>query len=131
MLVFMCAFLMACQGTPGPPETDPRPFTGPDISIDSSGLEHVLVALLPNPGYRFTLDWTGESFNRRDLFVTFRRPNPAVMYPQVIVEQRLATGVKSQVPIAAYARLIDFDDRSGRVTHSKAAQTPSSSAPGP
>jgi hypothetical protein len=122
--------LIGCTGSPSPPEIDSGPFSGPPITVNSKNTEHVLVAQLPNPGYSFTLDLTRDGFNRRSVFVTFRRPNPTVLYPQMVVEQRLATGVNSQIPITVYARLVDFDDRSRRVPHSMAVETPEHSEAG-
>ena len=121
--LLICSILIGCRGTAGPPVPNPEPFTGPPITIDSGGPEHVLVAQLPNPGYRFALDAVREDFNHRDVFVTFRRPSPTVIYPQVLVQQRLATGVKSQIPITVYARVVDYDATSTRNSHAKAAES--------
>lgn len=118
-----CVFLIGCWSTRGLPEPSQEPFSGPPLTIDSSGPEHVLVAHLPNPGFRFTLDATRERFNRRDVFVTLRRPNPTVLYPQIVVDQRLSTTVKPETPITVYARLVEFDDPNSTVPHALAIES--------
>lgn len=103
--------LIGCQQRPGLPRPVESVFQGPEISLDSSGPEHVLVCELPSPGWQFTVDATREALKHRQVLATLRRPQPAVAYPQVIVTQRSTTGVRTPAPVVIYARVIDFDDR--------------------
>ena len=105
--------LGACADYSGLPESESGPYDGPPIVGESGGTDHVLVARLPAPGYEFTLDGTREAFQSQDVFVTLRRPNPAVLYSSVPVEQRLATGVPTRTTIRVFARVVDFGARDG------------------
>jgi len=109
----LAIFLAACATPSGVPEPEPGSYTGPPIAADTLAGEHILVATLPAPGYEFTLEGTREAFRSQDVFVSLRRPNPAVLYPQVVVELRLSTGIPMRTPVRVFARVVDFSERSG------------------
>ena len=103
--------LMAgCSSYDGLPQPEDGAYEGPPIGAEVIANEHVLVAKLPAPGHEFTLDGTREAFQSQSVFVTLRRPNPAVLYPQVEVEQRLATGVPARFVVNVFVRIADFDE---------------------
>jgi hypothetical protein len=114
-----------CATPPGPPEPSDQAFVGPEISLAPSvEQEQILIAQLPTPGWELTLDATREAYRRTNVFVTFRKPNPAFVYPQVIVTQRLATTVRSGIPIVVYARILEFEDHSRGPSHNRVTLDP-------
>lgn len=105
--------LAACGSSAEVLEPSPGAFAGPPLRAEILAGEHVVVATLPTPGYEFTLDGTREAFQSEDVFVTLRRPNPAVLYPQVLVDLRLSTGVPRRRSVRVYARQLDYTAREG------------------
>lgn len=109
-----------CATPPGPPEPTDVPFVGPEISqAPDVDAEQILVAQLPSPGWEFTLDATREAYRKTNVFVSFRKTNPAFVYPQMIVSQRLATTVRSGTPIVVYARTLEFEGTGEDIAHSR------------
>lgn len=107
-----------CSTPPGPPEPSEALFVGPKIALaPETESEQVIISELPTPGWEFTLDATREAYRKTNVFVTFRKPNPAFVYPQYVVTQRLATTVRHGIPIVVYAREVSFEDHSNDLTH--------------
>lgn len=104
--------LAGCADYSGLPEPEAGTYAGPPIVGEIQRGEHLLVASLPTPGYEFTLDGTREAFQAQEVFVTLRRPNPGVLYPQVEVQQRLATGTPARTAVRVFARVLDFGEKS-------------------
>lgn len=103
--------LGGCADYSGLPEPEPGTYAGPPIVGEIQHGEHLLVATLPTPGYEFTLDGTREAFQAQEIFVTLRKPNPGVLYSQVEVQQRLASGVPSRTAVRVYARVLEFGEK--------------------
>jgi hypothetical protein len=103
------ALTIGCATSAPPPAIDNAPFTSFPCRIDSSAPEHVAVFSSPSPGYQATFTRMMDGPGRKEVFVTLRKPNPAVVYAQVVVEQRVATPAPSKWPVWVYARLLPFD----------------------
>lgn len=99
---------VGCGGGPEMPSITEGIYSGPVLSVDSSGRHHVVVMEAPTPGWAITLDRDLEVREYRQAFVTVMRPNPALVHPQVIVKQNLLTSVESRYPVRVYARLMDY-----------------------
>ncbi|HYE63447.1 MAG TPA: hypothetical protein VD997_15755 [Phycisphaerales bacterium] len=97
---------IGCTGRPALPETTSEPYLGPPLAIDTSGSEHMVVIQAPTPGWVATLDRVAEQHRHQGVYLTLRRPDPSFVYPQVIVEQRVATTVPTQTPVRVYARVL-------------------------
>lgn len=115
--------LIGCSSYSSLPDPIETPFTAIPITADSTGPEHVLLAQLPTPGWRFTLDATREDLRRRSVFVTLRQPQTGVTYPDTPVTQRLATSVSTRTPITVYARTVPYEARDSNPPHSVALRT--------
>lgn len=89
----------------------------PPIRLDTIDGRHLLVMQAPNPGWSFSIDRTEISSDGRRVFITIRRPDPAYMYPQVIVEKQLLTDVRAEVPITLMARLLDAHETTSGRSH--------------
>ncbi|MDX2018361.1 MAG: hypothetical protein SFY95_12080 [Planctomycetota bacterium] len=122
-----------CSSAPEPPRIAERGYAGPAIGLavgappqrfpgspDIPG-PHVVVIQAPSPGWEARLDQVRENFQRRDVFVTLTEPNPATMQPQVIVEQRVDSGVASSTPVSVYVRILKFGETRGEYV--KAAES--------
>lgn len=123
--VSACAGAVAlggCFSGPSRPEKDSQAYSGPPITIESSeavaaappaglgliGAQHILVLSAPTAGWSFTLDSVQDAYQRREVFLTIMRPNPAYPGARTAVEQRMASEVERRAPIDVYARVLDY-----------------------
>lgn len=81
----------------------------PPVRIDALDNRHMLVMQAPNPGWTIALDRDERGKDAWIAYITIKRPNPAFMYPQQIVEKRLLTDIESTEPLTIMARLLDHD----------------------
>lgn len=111
------AGLAACASTGsdsaggGKRTTSTEPYRGPAITLDSTGPRHLIVVEAPSPGWRVSFDELGES--GQDVYITITRPDPALLYPQVIVEQRMDSTVPTGQPVRVMARVVEFGGNAG------------------
>jgi hypothetical protein len=83
----------------------------PPIRTETLGDHHMLIMQAPNPGWLYKLDRDDRDREGWIVWVTIRKPDPAYMYPQRIVDKRLLTQVESDQPIRVMARLLAHDER--------------------
>lgn len=81
----------------------------PPVKVDELDGRHLLVMQAPNPGWTIDLDRDERVKDTWIIYITFKRPNPAFMYPQHIVDKRLLTDIETAQPIELMARLLDYD----------------------
>lgn len=81
----------------------------PPVRLDALDGRRMLVMQAPNPGWTIALDRDERGKDTWIVYITMKRPNPAFMYPQRIVEKRLLTEVETTQPIKIMARLLDHD----------------------
>lgn len=74
----------------------------------AGGRKHVLAVLSPSSGWTVVFDREQRFFDRTDLYLTLRRPNPAELQTQAIVVQEIATTADASIPARVYARVLDF-----------------------
>lgn len=125
ILAALLLALIGCQSRPSLPDTTVDPYRGPGLTLDSQKPEYDVVVQAPTPGWVISLDRVAEQYRHHAVFISLRRPNPGFLYPQVIVEQRVATTVPSTTPIKVYARTLDPDDTRSSRPYSPAAQSES------
>ena len=99
------------------------PYAGPPLGLDGSGQSFIVVVHSPTPGWVVTLDRVAEQYRHQAVFVTLRRPNPAFLYAQVQVEQRVGTSVASSEAVKVYARVLKHDEPAGDQPYAQAAAT--------
>lgn len=90
--------LPGCYGPPPKPvfpEGEEDRFVGLEISLDSSGPEHVLVIKTPTGGYQCGIEYIGPSFEGQDVYILIREPNNLYVYSSTQHPARLATGIPS------------------------------------
>ena len=121
---------IGCAGRLPPPVATDATYSGPELSVDSSGPEHVVMIEAPSPGWVPSLDQVLDALDRRDIFVTLRRPDPRFLYAQQIVVQQVGTGVPSSVPVRVCARIVEFNDATRGVRYPIAARS-GANAPAP
>ena len=83
----------------------------PRIMIRSLNGKAMLVMQAPHSGWSIGFDRDERIADGVRIFVTVRRPNPAFMYPQAIVEMNLLTQVDSDALSDVYARILDSDEQ--------------------
>jgi len=103
------AVLAGCSS--GPAIDPSTPYQGPGLRVDSEPKVHHLVFTAPTPGWGVVIDRTTETPGAQRVFATIRRPNPQFIYPQVLVEQRVATSVPRDQPVEVFVRVLEFDAR--------------------
>ncbi|MDX2131448.1 MAG: hypothetical protein SFY69_05295 [Planctomycetota bacterium] len=84
-------------------------FSGPSVQVNSQERHHVIVVEAPSPGWEATLTRVLPGPGHREAYLTLRRPFPGALYPQVIVTQRVLTGVPTKEALRVYARIVDHD----------------------
>ncbi len=106
-LAFAGLALPGCGSTG--PEITAGPYEGPPIEVISRDGVYHLEVQSPSPGWDVTFDRSVQKADERRLFLSLRRPNPAFVYAQVIVEQLVRTDVSVPEDVSAYARVLDYE----------------------
>ena len=91
-------------------EMQTRLEDAPPVWLDSLGDNHMLMMQAPHPGWSYRLDRDDRDRDGWIVWITIRKPDPAFMYPQRIVEKRLLTQVESDQPIRVRARLLEHNE---------------------
>jgi hypothetical protein len=97
------------------------PYDGPPIRVDSAGPQHIVIVSTPSGGWAVQLDQTRQEFERTDVFITARRPNPALLQTQAALDHFVATTVPSQRAASIYLRVLDYKRDSGDASYHLAA----------
>jgi hypothetical protein len=114
ILLASLALVGACASGGGSDQPNtPRPnvseqaYAGPAVEIDSTtGPRHLIVITAPSPGWKVSFDQVGPT--EGDVFVTVSRPDPNLLYPAVMVEQKLDSTVPSDKPVRVFVRVVNF-----------------------
>ena len=99
-------------GSEKPLRTSPEPYRGPAVALDSGGSQHIAIVTTPTGGWSVQLDQARRRLEATDAFITLRRPNPAVLTTQALVEHRVATSVPTGTAVVVYVRVLE-DRQSG------------------
>jgi|GEM_PF-1438731 len=83
----------------------------PPIKVEQLNGQYLLVMQAPNSGWSIATERDERIAEGYRLFITVRRPDPAFMYPQAIVEKRLLCDVDSSKPMEIFARLLDANEK--------------------
>jgi hypothetical protein len=83
------------------------------LTVDTSGAQQFVVFTAPSGGWAVQLDRTRRELFSVEAFITARRPNPAFVHTQSLVEHRVATGVPSTTPLTVYLRLLPHGQEDG------------------
>ncbi len=78
----------------------------PPIRLGAVDGRHLIILRAPNPGWSIGIDRAEIARHGQRVFITIRRPDPAYMHQQVIVEKRVLTDVRAEAPITIMARLL-------------------------
>jgi len=109
LLAALTTAVIGCKGTPAAPDTSGIAYAGPPVTVQSVVGAHVVTVQSPTPGWNVMMDRVVEAHGRREVFVSLRRPNPGLVYAQVVVEQNLATFVPDSEAVRVFARLLPHD----------------------
>lgn len=108
-LTIALGVLGGCYGAPPkpvPPEAEEERFAGLEVSLDSSGPEHVLVVRPPTAGYVCTIDYVGDAFGGKDVYLLIKEPNALYVHSGTNHPARISTGVKREVFIRVLAQQV-------------------------
>jgi hypothetical protein len=113
-IVVCAAVFTALAGCSRDLKINPEGYRGPRLSRAADGGKHLVVAELPSPGWAVELDATRQRADGTDVFVTLRRPNPAGVYTQQVVTQRMITRVDASEPLGILARVVEYAEESDK-----------------
>jgi hypothetical protein len=102
--------LIGCITSPPPPVVLPGAYTGPGVELSSDLGMHVAVFSAPTPGWVPSLDRVMDGPGARNVFISLREPNPTNIRAQVVVPQRVATGIPQREPVRIHTRTLRWDD---------------------
>lgn len=117
----VAAVLGGCGGRGPVPGAEP--YAGPALSIDTTRATYTIVLEAPTPGWTMETVATRQLFERREVYVLLRRPNPVYLYPQVVVTQHLGTDVRTDMPMDLYAAVAAHDAARGPEVFGRAASS--------
>ncbi len=106
VLATLCLLLTGCFG--GSSVISADQYTGPPLHLETLEARHLIVFQAPSPGWAATIDRTERRLDNTRVFLTLRRPDPGMLYAQVIVDQRILTPVPASRELRLYARTVDF-----------------------
>ena len=83
----------------------------PPMSLDTS--EDVIDVTMeaPNPGWTIAADGSRKSEDGPRVLVTITRPDPGLLYPQVIASKTVRTSQPPEPGTRVWARVLDHDQR--------------------
>jgi hypothetical protein len=84
----------------------------------------MVVLTAPTGGWAAQLDHTRRQLGGMDVFITARRPNPAFLHTQALVEHRIATSVPTTDNASLYLRIVEFNQEPESVPYRQAAEVP-------
>lgn len=116
--------LSACAGGPREAAKTDAPYSGPPVTIESSGPQHRIILTAPSAGWTVALDTTARRLNHTDAFITVVRPNPAFNHAQALITQEVGTAISTTQPVEAYIRSLDFGEKAGDQPYHFAGRAP-------
>ncbi len=131
MALISCGSAICGCASSGQPQISPATYTGPALSVDSTGATQRVVLVAPTGGWSISFDRSRKLFERTEVFITINRPNPAYPTTQATVLQNLDTAVDTRESVVIFARVLDFGKRQGPYEQAAASATKSTSAPPP
>lgn len=104
--------LTACRGGIKAPwrSTEAIVDTLPDIppmTLEASGAKHLIVVRANSGGWSVHLDKEEIQPLGKRVYITVRRPDPAFIHTQALVDHRVLTDVPSSTPLEIVARVLD------------------------
>lgn len=97
-------------------------YTGPEMRLEDGARDQVVVVDAPSPGWDVAYDHSRVGPGYSELFVTMRRPDPRFFYPQVMVQQHIATDVANGTDAKVYARTLGATERRSDAPYRLAAE---------
>lgn len=83
----------------------------PPVRMESLGGLHMLVMQAPNPGWTYQIDRDDIDREGWVIWVTIRKPDPAFMYPQRVVDKRLLTQIEAAKNLHVMARVLEHNEK--------------------
>jgi hypothetical protein len=110
-LLAAVAFLTipACGSRPVP-EASEAAYSGPPITLDSTGAQHIVVLEAPMGGYSLMIDRVQERAGFQDIFVTVREPDPRFLHTQAVTRLRALSPLASSTAVRVCARVLAADE---------------------
>jgi hypothetical protein len=104
----------------------------PPVRVETVDGRHAVVMTAPNPGWDVRFDAAEAALGHRRVLLTFTPPDPALIYPQVVVDKIALTDVPQAEPVRLAGRVVER--RARRATGPYAdlgVASPGSVAPSP
>lgn len=81
----------------------------PPIWLEDAGDRHLLVMRAPHPGWGLEFDRAQRTAGPTRLLITVRRPDPALLFPQQVVDKRVTTTVRTEEAAEIFGRVLDHN----------------------
>ncbi len=95
-------------------------YEGPGVTIEARSTTHAVIISTPTGGW--SVVWDGMFDAHDKIHLTIRRPDPAFMHVQQIVEHRIDSTVPSGNPLEVFVRVVDHDDHTDSSPYISAAR---------
>jgi hypothetical protein len=77
------------------------------MALEASGAKHLVVVRANSGGWSVHLDKEELQPLGKRVYITVRRPDPAFIHTQALVDHRVLTDVPSSTPLEIVARVLD------------------------
>lgn len=101
-----------CAGTPKP-QGDVVQTDGASLRLDSTGSTHQVIFTAPSAGWSLAFDRAESASDAQRVYITARKPDPAMLHAQQLVDLRLDTTVPSTKRIHLHYRVMNHGQASG------------------
>lgn len=91
--------------------------SAPPVMLDQESGMHLLVVQAPNPGWSVRLDSTELTPEGKRVYITYRQPDPTLVYPQRIVLKRVLTRVPVDTNLDVAARVLKHDEKARKQSY--------------
>lgn len=108
--------LGGCKSTPRMPWKSRQAIVDsmpglPPMRLDAMDGKHLVVMRAPTGGWTLKIDRSEITPDGKRVFLTARRPDPAFMHTQALVDLRVLTEVPQDAHIELVARVLDRNER--------------------
>jgi len=112
-VVFAATVALVLGACASPPPIDltidpTAAYDGPPVNTTVVKGYHALSVVVPTGGWRMVDEHLERRFRDNRVFLTLRRPDPELMHTQAMAQFDVSPGVRADVPLAVYVRVIDF-----------------------
>ena len=107
----MVSLAGGCSG--GSLQIDQAVYSGPPMTLTRADELRLIAVEAPTPGWALSIDQVRGRADYAEVFAPLRGPDPAYLYPQMIVTLRTLTGVRTDRAIKVFTRVLEHEATGG------------------